>query len=251
VGRKPRNLGRGFRALRCSTGGGWWVASPPLLLAAGLDTAWSGALSYKIPPQIPEASPPQPWIPHLFFFQGTPELAGCPDFARDPTERKKSTTSPDASAALHNTHVFCLASTPCTTRLMVVSSMQHHTHHQQQGPVPPHLQHSRPPSIVHQHHSQAPPQQHHQQQQQPHSSGYSSGHSVYPQQPQGTSAQDHSLPYYTQQTHPSPYSTPGATSGYTSAGKQSFFLFFVFSSSSRPRAMPKKKKKQNTRERMN
>ncbi|KAK4168682.1 hypothetical protein QBC43DRAFT_341356 [Cladorrhinum sp. PSN259] len=96
--------------------------------------------------------------------------------------------------------------------------MQHHTHHQQQGPVPPHLQHSRPSSIVHQqHHSQPPAQHHQQQQQQPHSSGYSSGHSVYPQQPQGTSAQDHSLSYYAQQTHPSPYSTPGATSGYTSA----------------------------------
>ncbi|KAK3695406.1 hypothetical protein B0T22DRAFT_438401 [Podospora appendiculata] len=99
---------------------------------------------------------------------------------------------------------------------MVVSSMQHHTHHQQQGPVPPHLQHSRPSSIVHQqHHSQAPTQQQH-------SSAYSSGHSVYQQQQhqqqqqqsQATSAQEHALPYY---AHPSPYSTPGATSGYTSA----------------------------------
>ncbi|KAK0628559.1 hypothetical protein B0T17DRAFT_505221 [Bombardia bombarda] len=87
--------------------------------------------------------------------------------------------------------------------------MQHHTHHQQQGPVPSHLQqHSRPSSIVHQqHHNQAPPQQQH-------SSGYSSGHPVYQQQSQAPNAQDHGLPYY---AHPSPYSTPGATSGYTSA----------------------------------
>ncbi|KAM7222843.1 hypothetical protein V8F06_001741 [Rhypophila decipiens] len=90
---------------------------------------------------------------------------------------------------------------------MVVSSMQHHTHHQQQGPVPPHLQHSRPSSIVHQqHHSQASAQH------QPHTS-YSSNHSVYQQQSQANSGPD-GLPYYAQQ---SPYSTPGATSGYTSA----------------------------------
>ncbi|KAK4674030.1 hypothetical protein QC763_116970 [Podospora pseudopauciseta] len=95
---------------------------------------------------------------------------------------------------------------------MVVSSMQHHTHHQQQqGPVPPHLQHSRPSSIVHQqHHNQAPAQQ-----QQSHSSAYSSGHSVYQPQSQASNAQEHSLSYYGHQ--PSPYSTPGATSGYTSA----------------------------------
>jgi len=86
--------------------------------------------------------------------------------------------------------------------------MQHHTHHQQQGPVPPHLQHSRPSSVVHQqHHSQAPAQQ---QQQQQHSGAYS-----YPQQNQASNSQEHGLPYY---AHPSPYSTPGATSGYTSAG---------------------------------
>ncbi|KXX72814.1 hypothetical protein MMYC01_210665 [Madurella mycetomatis] len=101
---------------------------------------------------------------------------------------------------------------------MVVSSMQHHTHHQQQGPVPPHLQHSRPSSIVHQqHHSQTPAQQQQQQQQsqQPqHSGAYPPGHSVYQQQSQASNSQDHGLPYY---THPSPYSTPGATSGYTSA----------------------------------
>ncbi|KAK3954007.1 hypothetical protein QBC32DRAFT_208842 [Pseudoneurospora amorphoporcata] len=91
---------------------------------------------------------------------------------------------------------------------MVVSSMQHHPHHQQQGPVPPHLQHSRPSSIVHQqHHNQAP------QQPPQHQSAYSSGHSVYQQPPQANNTQDH-LPYY---PHPSPYSTPGATSGYTSA----------------------------------
>jgi len=97
---------------------------------------------------------------------------------------------------------------------MVVSSMQHHTHHQQQGPVPPHLQHSRPSSVVHQHHSQAPAQQ--QQQQPQHSSAYS-----YPQQNQASNSQDHGLPYY---AHPSPYSTPGATSGYTSAGEFFFSL---------------------------
>lgn len=115
--------------------------------------------------------------------------------------------------------------------LMVVSSMQqHHPHHQQQGSVPPHLQqHSRPSSVVHQqHHSQASAQQSQQQQQQQHSSAYSSGHSVYQQPSQAASAQDH-LPYY---AHPSPYSTPGATSGYTSAGK---FRTHARSSSSRKR----------------
>ncbi|KAK3392949.1 hypothetical protein B0H63DRAFT_443234 [Podospora didyma] len=93
---------------------------------------------------------------------------------------------------------------------MVTVSQKNPAPHHQQGPVPPHLQHSRPSSIVHQqHHSQAPPQQQH-------SSAYSSGHSVYQQQQQSqaASAQDHNLPYY---AHPSPYSTPGATSGYTSA----------------------------------
>lgn len=100
---------------------------------------------------------------------------------------------------------------------MVVSSMQHHTHHQQQGPVPPHLQHSRPSSIVHQqHHSQTPAQQ---QQQPPPQSQHQGGY-AYQGQNQTGSSQDHSLPYY---AHPSPYSTPGATSGYTSAGK--FFFF--------------------------
>jgi hypothetical protein len=95
---------------------------------------------------------------------------------------------------------------------MVVSSMQHHTHHQQQGPVPPHLQHSRPSSVVHQqHHSQTSAQQQQQQQQQPqHSGAY-----TYPQQPQGSNSQDHGLSNY--YAHPSPYSTPGATSGYTAA----------------------------------
>ena len=93
---------------------------------------------------------------------------------------------------------------------MVVSSMQHHTQ-QQQGPVPPHLQHSRPSSIVQQqHHSQTPAQQQQQPQQSPHSGTY-----TYPQQNQPNNSQDHALPYY---AHPSPYSTPGATSGYTSAG---------------------------------
>ncbi|KAK4145753.1 uncharacterized protein C8A04DRAFT_26500 [Dichotomopilus funicola] len=93
---------------------------------------------------------------------------------------------------------------------MVVSSMQHHTHHQQQGSVPPHLQqHSRPSSVVHQqHHSQASAQQPPPQQTQ-HSSAY-----AYPQQNQSSNSQEHGLPYYAQA---SPYSTPGATSGYTSA----------------------------------
>ncbi|KAL2183212.1 hypothetical protein L209DRAFT_767345 [Thermothelomyces heterothallicus CBS 203.75] len=89
--------------------------------------------------------------------------------------------------------------------------MQHHTH-QQQGPVPPHLQHSRPSSVVHQqHHPQPTAQQHQHQQQQPqHSGAY-----AYPQQNQGSNTQDHGLPSY--YAHPSPYSTPGGTSGYTSA----------------------------------
>ncbi|KAI1779349.1 hypothetical protein F4818DRAFT_447567 [Hypoxylon cercidicola] len=95
---------------------------------------------------------------------------------------------------------------------MVVSSMQHHPHHSQ-GPAPPqHLQHPRPSSIVHQQHHQAP------QQQSQHPSAYSSNHSIQPayQQtghaPAAQHAQD-GLPYY----HQSPYSTPGTTSGYTSA----------------------------------
>jgi hypothetical protein len=75
------------------------------------------------------------------------------------------------------------------------------------------LQHSRPSSVVHQqHHSQTPAQQ--QPPAQQHSGAY-----TYPQQNQASNSQDHGLPYY---AHPSPYSTPGATSGYTSAGE--FFL---------------------------
>ncbi|EQL00041.1 ribosomal protein L24E [Ophiocordyceps sinensis CO18] len=116
--------------------------------------------------------------------------------------------------------------------------MQHHPHHQQQG-LPPsqHLHHSRPPSIVHQHQHPHPHphqhQHHHTQghaqghaQQHPHSqpaqahhhqSAYSSTHSL-PQAyqaaaNQGANTQDN-LGYY---NHPSPYSTPGANSGYTSA----------------------------------
>ncbi|KAK8073748.1 hypothetical protein PG994_004647 [Apiospora phragmitis] len=98
---------------------------------------------------------------------------------------------------------------------MGVSSMQHHPHHSQ-GPAPPqHLQHPRPSSIVHQHHQAPPPQS-----QQQHPSAYSSTHSIQPayqSTAQAPSAQQHAqdgLPYY---HHPSPYSTPGATSGYTSA----------------------------------
>ncbi|KAI1080187.1 hypothetical protein F5B20DRAFT_580583 [Whalleya microplaca] len=90
--------------------------------------------------------------------------------------------------------------------------MQHHPHHSQ-GPAPPqHLQHPRPSSIVHQQHHQAPPQQ------SQHASAYSSTHSIQPayqatgHAPSAQHAQD--LPYY---AHQSPYSTPGTTSGYTSA----------------------------------
>ena len=93
---------------------------------------------------------------------------------------------------------------------MVVSSMQHHPHHPQ-GQAHQHLPHSRPSSIVH--------QQHHPPSQSQHPSAYSSSHSI--QQgyqatghaPSAQQAQD--LPYY---AHQSPYSTPGTTSGYTSAG---------------------------------
>ncbi|KDN72336.1 hypothetical protein CSUB01_00019 [Colletotrichum sublineola] len=102
---------------------------------------------------------------------------------------------------------------------MGLFSMQHHPHHQPQGQAPTqqqqhlqHQQHSRPSSIVHQqHHPQAQSQQH--------PSYASAGHPIaptYQQQSQPTSAQhsQDALPYY---AHPSPYSTPGATSGYTSA----------------------------------
>ncbi|KAI6088460.1 hypothetical protein F4821DRAFT_257959 [Hypoxylon rubiginosum] len=90
--------------------------------------------------------------------------------------------------------------------------MQHHPHHSQ-GPAPSqHLQHTRPSSIVHQQHHQAP------QQQSQHPS-YSSTHSIQPayQQTGHAPAAQHAqegLPYY---AHQSPYSTPGTTSGYTSA----------------------------------
>ncbi|KAK1477827.1 ribosomal protein L24E [Colletotrichum abscissum] len=106
--------------------------------------------------------------------------------------------------------------------------MQHHPHHQPQGHAPTqqqqqhlqqHQQHPRPSSVVHQqHHPQAQSQQH--------PSYASAGHPIAPayqqQQSQPSNAQQqHSqdgLPYY---AHPSPYSTPGATSGYTSAADQS------------------------------
>ncbi|KAK2075281.1 hypothetical protein P8C59_009420 [Phyllachora maydis] len=77
----------------------------------------------------------------------------------------------------------------------------------QQGPPTAAQHYPRPPSIVHQHHhAQAPPPQ-----QQQHSSAYPPSHHVYQQQQQH---HHHQEPYYAQQ---SPYSTPGATSGYTSA----------------------------------
>ncbi|KFA62704.1 hypothetical protein S40285_05552 [Stachybotrys chlorohalonatus IBT 40285] len=94
---------------------------------------------------------------------------------------------------------------------MGLLSMQHHPHHQQQGPPPSqHLHHSRPPSIVHQQHHQAqpPPSQH--------QGAYSSAHPLpqgYQSGNQNSGTQDN-LNYY---NHPSPYSTPGGNSGYTSA----------------------------------
>ncbi|KAI0097014.1 hypothetical protein GGR51DRAFT_553280 [Nemania sp. FL0031] len=86
--------------------------------------------------------------------------------------------------------------------------MQHHPH--SQGPTAPqHLpQHSRP--SIHQQHHQAPSGQ------SQHASAYSS-HSIQPYQASShsTNAQHtQDLPYY---AHQSPYSTPGTTSGYTSA----------------------------------
>ncbi|ODA83346.1 hypothetical protein RJ55_01859 [Drechmeria coniospora] len=111
---------------------------------------------------------------------------------------------------------------------------RHHPHHSQPGPPPPqHLHHSRPPSIVHQqHHSQAhTPQHQHQHQQhqhqqtsqaQHHQGAYSSTHSLpqaYQQTGnQGAASTQDGLGYY---SHPSPYSTPGANSGYTSAADTS------------------------------
>ncbi|RWA04080.1 hypothetical protein EKO27_g11028 [Xylaria grammica] len=94
---------------------------------------------------------------------------------------------------------------------MVVTSMQHHPHHSQ-GPAPPqHLQqHTRPSSIVHQQHHQAPSAQ------SQHPSAYSS-HSIQSYQApshSGNAQHTQDIPYY---AHQSPYSTPGTTSGYTSA----------------------------------
>ncbi|EKD17364.1 ribosomal protein L24E [Drepanopeziza brunnea f. sp. 'multigermtubi' MB_m1] len=96
--------------------------------------------------------------------------------------------------------------------------MQHHPHHSQQGPPPPHhlSQQSRPSSIVHQHHQQqqVPPQQ------SQHSNPYPASH--LPQYAQsgapGAGGQHpQELPYYTSNSHPSPYSTPSATGTYSSA----------------------------------
>ncbi|KAG6000331.1 hypothetical protein E4U21_005568 [Claviceps maximensis] len=109
-------------------------------------------------------------------------------------------------------------------------SLQHHPHHQQQGPPPSqqpqHHLHSRPSSIVHQQHHHQAQQQHHQTHQPQHhslppppqhqQSAYPSSHSLpqaYQSGNQPGGAQDN-LGYY---NHPSPYSTPGANSGYTSA----------------------------------
>ncbi|KAH8886745.1 hypothetical protein GQ53DRAFT_657284 [Thozetella sp. PMI_491] len=97
---------------------------------------------------------------------------------------------------------------------MILPSMQHHPHHQQQGQAPQHIQqHPRPSSIVHQHHQAPPPPQ------QQHHSAYSAQHQVYQHPAQAQAAnQQHAqdLPQY-YAPHPSPYSTPGANSGYTSA----------------------------------
>ncbi|CAJ2504072.1 Uu.00g114660.m01.CDS01 [Anthostomella pinea] len=123
---------------------------------------------------------------------------------------------------------------------MVVSSMQHHPHHSQ-GPAPPqHLQHSRPSSIVHQQHHQAPPAP------SQHPSAYSSTHSLQAYQsaaqaaqagahaPSAQHAQD--LPYYAHQQ--SPYSTPGTTSGYTSAANPSADTSEMMAAAQMPRPYP-------------
>ncbi|KAI1820451.1 hypothetical protein F4861DRAFT_533662 [Xylaria intraflava] len=90
---------------------------------------------------------------------------------------------------------------------------QHHSHHSQGPAASQHLQqHSRPASIV-QHH-QAPAAQ------SQHPATYSS-HSLQSYQASshsGNAQHTQDLPYY---AHQSAYSTPGTTSGYTSAGKHS------------------------------
>ncbi|KAJ2892911.1 uncharacterized protein MKZ38_009216 [Zalerion maritima] len=107
---------------------------------------------------------------------------------------------------------------------MVLARMQHLPHHSQPGPAQAQQQHQpqqqhqhiqqhpRPSSIVHQHYPQASPSQ------QQHPSAYSSTHSnhpVYQPAPQAQTAQPSEVAQY--YAHQSPYSTPGATSGYTSA----------------------------------
>lgn len=92
---------------------------------------------------------------------------------------------------------------------MGLFSMQHHPH-QQQGPAPSqHLQHSRPSSIVQQHAQATHPQQHA-------AAAYNSPHTISPVYQASGAHNQSEVPYYGQ---PSPYSTPGATSGYPSAGK--------------------------------
>ncbi|KAG4422161.1 hypothetical protein IFR04_004667 [Cadophora malorum] len=95
--------------------------------------------------------------------------------------------------------------------------MQHHPHHTQQGPPPPHhLQQPRPSSIVHQHHQQqVPPQSQH-------SNPYPPTHALpqYAQSAPGAGGHNpQELPYYTTQSHPSPYSTPSASGTYSSAAE--------------------------------
>jgi len=80
-----RNLGRQFRPFVAPLGG---LHCLPCPLAVGLDAAWKGALSYKSHPQIPEASPPQPWI--LVFFQGTDSTSRLPSPCTRSRAKKKT-----------------------------------------------------------------------------------------------------------------------------------------------------------------
>ncbi|CEJ93451.1 Putative Duf814 domain containing protein [[Torrubiella] hemipterigena] len=112
---------------------------------------------------------------------------------------------------------------------MSLLSMQHHPHHQQGPPPPQQLHTSRPSSVVHQqqHSSQTQTQSQSQSQSQaqttqashsPYQSNTSNNHSItqaYQSASQTPNPQDSLNNYY---SHPSPYSTPGATGGYTSAG---------------------------------
>lgn len=96
---------------------------------------------------------------------------------------------------------------------MGLLSMQHQPQHQQQGHTPSqqHLHNSRPSSVVQQHQAHAQPQQ-------PPSAYSATSHGLAPSYQHGSqtsSSNQENIPYY---NHQSPYSTPGAASGYTSAG---------------------------------